>query len=457
MSTENDFLPFAVGGSANVVTQAAYAALASTLLQTGFTAGVAPSVQLNKVWRQSSIMAAVIAQFIVAETGQTAIDDGTTATLLANFTAAIVAASKQQVILTDTGAVNAYAAANPVPLTALPTASGVSQKFQVAHSNTGASTYAPDGLAAHPIFGLGGVALQGGEMPVGGVAGLVSYVGPLLNSGALCWVLYDCTGGAEQIAPATQPAHAVQLQQIGHGQCRFIFSSATATKLIPYNGQNLIINGAPQQIPSAGVSLANTSLAASTFYYVYAAMVSGVMTLVASATGHVTGSNGVEVMIGDATKTLVGSVLTNSSSQFSTSNNFYGVISWFNRQSISLQPVTAVNASFSSATPDEINTGNRITFISWLGESVLCTVCGYISNTASQAACVVGIGFNSTSVITGQLAQGNVPFAGAAISASTTITPFIGTENQAQYMTPLGEVSAGSGSFNIVNTVTIRG
>jgi len=259
------------------------------------------------------------------------------------------------------------------------------------------------------------------------------------------------------VGTATQPAHAVQLGQVGHGQCRFIFSSATATKLIPYNGQNLIINGVPQQIPSAGVSLANTSLAASTFYYVYAEMLAGVMTLLGSTTGHVTGANGVEVMIGDATKTLVGSVLTNSSSQFSTSNNFYGVISWFNRQSISLQPVTAVNASFSSATPDEINTGNRITFISWLGESVLCTVCGYISNTASQAACVVGIGFNSTSVITGQLAQGNVPFAGAAISASTTITPFIGTENQAQYMTPLGEVSAGSGSFNIVNTVTIRG
>ena len=49
-------------------------------------------------------MAAVMASFIVQETGQTAIDDGTTATLLANFTTAVVAASKQRVILTDTGA-----------------------------------------------------------------------------------------------------------------------------------------------------------------------------------------------------------------------------------------------------------------------------------------------------------------------------------------------------------------
>jgi len=229
MTIEQDFLPYAVGGSANVLSQAAYAALTS-LLQNGLTSGIVPSNELNKILRQPSIMASVIGQFIVAETGQPAIDDGTTATLLANFTAAVVAASKQQVILTDTGAANAYAAANAVPLTALPTVSGVAQKFQVAHSNTGASTYAPDGLAAHPIFGLGGLALQGGEMPAGGVAGLVSYVGPLLNSGALCWVLYDCTGGAEQIAPATQPAHAVQLGQVAvFGAVRNLKASLAAT------------------------------------------------------------------------------------------------------------------------------------------------------------------------------------------------------------------------------------
>lgn len=93
MAVENDFLPFAVGGSANVLTQAQYAALTS-LLQNGFQSGIANSQQLNKVWRQSSIMAAVLAQFIVNTTGQTAIDDGTTATLLANLTAAVSANSE---------------------------------------------------------------------------------------------------------------------------------------------------------------------------------------------------------------------------------------------------------------------------------------------------------------------------------------------------------------------------
>ena len=229
MSVENDFIPFAVGGSANVLSQTAYAALTS-LTQNGFSAGIAPSVQLNKVWRQSSIMAAVIASFIVQETGQTAIDDGTTATLLANFTNAVNAASKTRVVLTDTGTANAYAAANPVPLTSLPTATGFTQTVKIAHLNTGTSTYAPDGLATAPIYSLAGALLQGNELPVNGVATLVSFVDPLLNSGSLCWVLYECVGGAQPVAPATASQHAVQMQQmIGVvGSVRNLVMSVTA-------------------------------------------------------------------------------------------------------------------------------------------------------------------------------------------------------------------------------------
>ncbi|WP_254211201.1 hypothetical protein, partial [Burkholderia multivorans] len=59
----------------------------------GFQSGTAQSAQLNKVWRQSSIMAAVLGQFIVDLTGQDAIDDGTTATLLANLKMAVQAQS----------------------------------------------------------------------------------------------------------------------------------------------------------------------------------------------------------------------------------------------------------------------------------------------------------------------------------------------------------------------------
>lgn len=84
----NDFLPIATGGSANVLTQAQYAALTS-ILANGFQTGTINSSQVNKVWRQASIMSAVLAQFIADGTGANSVDDGTTATLLANLKNAV--------------------------------------------------------------------------------------------------------------------------------------------------------------------------------------------------------------------------------------------------------------------------------------------------------------------------------------------------------------------------------
>lgn len=80
----NDFLPFAGSGGANSITQAAYVAL-TTLRANGFLSGTAESNQLNKVWRQSSIMSAVLAQFIADISAQNTVDDGTTITILANL------------------------------------------------------------------------------------------------------------------------------------------------------------------------------------------------------------------------------------------------------------------------------------------------------------------------------------------------------------------------------------
>lgn len=86
----NDFLKFAAGGGALVVSQATYAA-AAALLANGYQVGIADPSYLNKTWRQSSIMAQVIGDLIVTETGLNVVDDGTTATILANLITAIQA------------------------------------------------------------------------------------------------------------------------------------------------------------------------------------------------------------------------------------------------------------------------------------------------------------------------------------------------------------------------------
>lgn len=83
----NDFLSWAIGGGANVETQVAY--LADPKVGTGEGPGTAVSARSNKVWRQASQWAYVCAQTVCDVLGVDALDNGTPATLLANFKLAI--------------------------------------------------------------------------------------------------------------------------------------------------------------------------------------------------------------------------------------------------------------------------------------------------------------------------------------------------------------------------------
>ncbi len=116
-------------------------------------------------------------------------------------------------VLADTGAANAYTATNSPQLVAGTWVDGVVQAVKITHANTGASTYAPDGLPAIPIYGLGLQALQGGELVVGGTAILMRTTIAGVNSGNPICVLMECAGGAQQVPAATQSQHAMQLGQ----------------------------------------------------------------------------------------------------------------------------------------------------------------------------------------------------------------------------------------------------
>lgn len=83
----NEILPFGLGAESNVMTQAEYEALAAR--SGGFSSGVAKSEQLNKVWRQSSFIASVLADFIATQSGDDVLDNGNTAALLASLEQAI--------------------------------------------------------------------------------------------------------------------------------------------------------------------------------------------------------------------------------------------------------------------------------------------------------------------------------------------------------------------------------
>lgn len=82
MAGTNDFLVFGTAGGANVISQAAYAALAARTA--GFSSGEAVSGQLNKVWRQTAFAAAALGK-IISDSDRNALDDGNLTTFVTNL------------------------------------------------------------------------------------------------------------------------------------------------------------------------------------------------------------------------------------------------------------------------------------------------------------------------------------------------------------------------------------
>jgi len=107
----NDLLPFGTGAGANVLSQSDYSGLVAR--QTGFQAGTAVSTQLNKVWRQSTFVAAMIGEFIKDNQTLDVVDDGNVAALEAKFAAALQSFLGPNIVhvgLNDTGTANAIVA-----------------------------------------------------------------------------------------------------------------------------------------------------------------------------------------------------------------------------------------------------------------------------------------------------------------------------------------------------------
>jgi hypothetical protein len=211
------------------------------------------------------------------------------------------------------------------------------------------------------------------------------------------------TGGAGWITGST-----------GHGQCYFSVTSSTVCTLMPQNGVGLIINGSTQAIPSAGITLSSTGLAATTLYYVYAFMNSGVMTLEASTTTHVAASNGVQIKSGDATRTLVGMVYCFTAATFPTTANQIGALSFFNRkrrQSVFQQTTGGGVASWTSAAFTDVYPTANISFLTWADEAPLFVSMAEVTCNTSNASVssIITIDGNQVSAQAGWSAS----FAGA--------------------------------------------
>lgn len=126
-------------------------------------------------------------------------------------------------VANDTGAANALVAAlSPTPAS-LAAIDGAPFAIKIANNNTGATTLNLNGLGVKNVYGLYGVALQGGELVAGGRA----FICWSQNVGA--FFLLNCQDGALQIAPGTQSQHAVQLGQLENTSSPLPLATAPAS------------------------------------------------------------------------------------------------------------------------------------------------------------------------------------------------------------------------------------
>ncbi|MDW9244128.1 hypothetical protein [Burkholderia cepacia] len=111
-----------------------------------------------------------------------------------------------------TGTANAHTIALTPALTSR--VDGMMIRYKAPAANTGAVTL-NDGVGAANVLGANHAALQGGEYIANGDAFVVW--NSSISGGS--YILLECTGGAVQVAPATQGQHAVQFSQsFGVGQ-----------------------------------------------------------------------------------------------------------------------------------------------------------------------------------------------------------------------------------------------
>lgn len=247
-----------------------------------------------------------------------------------------------------------------------------------------------------------------------------------------------------------------------NAQVRFNFVSTTSVALVPYNGQFIQIQGATYTVPTAGVTSANTNtfvngvsgqnLAASTLYFVYVFNNSGALALDFSTTGYgpdnTPGNVGVEIEAGNASRSLVGLVSTsaNTPGQFVFTQANRQVLSWFNRRPIRLIGAGTANATLTSASFVEINAASEAFFLNWAEDNIRLDVNGAASDGTADAIVALSFGVgNATPVATASQAQNHTA---GNLSPLSTSAP-VNLTDGLHFATPVGSVSAGTGTYSV--------
>lgn len=197
---------------------------------------------------------------------------------------------------------------------------------------------------------------------------------------------------------------------------RLTFVDSTHLDFKPYRGNRIKVNGKIYTIPNAGiVGLTNTNtyvngvsgqtLATGTFYYIYCFLSGGVLTADFRTGGHATsqtaGNEGVEILVNDDTRTLIGMCRTlGGATTFYNSSTDCGVRSWFNTIPFNIAGTLSGGMYTAGA---YIAFGPLISFLCWAWEKVTFASNVYMWNDCSIATPGYGanyIGLDGSSGVT---------------------------------------------------------
>lgn len=186
-----------------------------------------------------------------------------------------------------------------------------------------------------------------------------------------------------------------QLPLRDHGQCRLVHVSTDEVRLIPCNGNGIVINGKQCRIPPAGVSLARSIVPSDTVAYVVA-LDPGDGSIQLSINGvnevHGRDANGVEVMTSNPALTLVGMVYNHPTNGFQWSPEARYVASWFNRRPVAL--VATIDAITTSGSWVPLPGG--ISLLDWTGDALSVTATGVLTNTSSNNSAWMALSVEGT-------------------------------------------------------------
>lgn len=255
-------------------------------------------------------------------------------------------------------------------------------------------------------------------------------------------------------ATALEAIDLIHATMAANAQCRLIYVDATHVRLIPYNGNKILINGVLRTIPAAGVTLVSTGLGATTLSYIYAFMNGATMELEGVATTHATDAdNGTEIKTGDASRTLVGMTYTKVAETFADTVAQRFVASWFNRRNRHTLGAITADRTCTSTTPNyaAFNAESLVEFVSWASDVQFGVTAG-VTGTASVPA-YFSIGIDGVAASEYVSPQQGTAFIGVGGSSYSTVAEGYHYANMIGQLSSAGNliIKAGSRFMSLPN------